>query len=254
VNRFFSVTVVAMDLTHLSVHLAAGTVDPKPPKAARALATGQVPPEHLDSLVAVFNGGFQERHGRWGMRVAGQTFLEARPDGCTIALYTDETVRIASWPRLEGGGTPVGQPAPAAPAKPVAFRQTPPCLVEDGAVHPRLVAGNDRAWGGHTKDVTTRRRSAIGIDAKGRVLFYGVSVEAPARYLAEGLRVAGCASAAQLDINWNWTRFLLVGEPQEGGLQVTSTLVPGMPHGKYEYVKRPSARDFFYVRTRGAKR
>ena len=134
--------------------------------------------------------------------------------------------------------------AEAAPA--LALRQTPPCLVEEGALHPLLLKGRDKAWAGYTPGVATRRRSAIGINRERNVLFYAVGVETTARLLADGLLAAGAHSAAELDINWNWTRFFVFGRDESGNIRVSKSLV-NVEHSNRSYVGRPSERDFFYV-------
>ena len=60
------------------------------------------------------------------------------------------------------------------------------------------------------------------------------------------MQAVGARSALQLDINWNWTRFLLVGL-RDGQPRVTSALIDDMAHGKNEYFSWPSNRDFFYL-------
>lgn len=240
VNHFWSVTVAAMSLRHVRLHWLAGTTDPKAPSDVPAEdRSGLVPESDRATLLAIFNGGFQSQHGHWGMMLHGHTFVAARKDGCTVAIYYKGAVRIRSWPVLARDES----------KDVAAFRQTPPCLVEQGSLNASLLAGNDRAWAGDTRDVKTRRRSAIGVDASGQILFYGLGEEVDARYLAEGMKAAGAIDAAELDINWNWTRFLLVAQA-DGALEFTSTLVPQMPHGQHEYLTRPTTRDFFYVTRR----
>jgi hypothetical protein len=199
-----------------------------------------VPAEHQSSVLAVFNGGYQTAHGRWGVMIDGKEFVPPRDPGCTVALYRDGSARIGAWPALANTRDDMS-----------AFRQTPPCLLEAGKLHPELEAHREGPWGGRVPNVKTRNRSAVGVDASGRVLFYGFGDEAGPRLLAEGMRVAGAVSAAQLDINYYWTRFLLIGRKQaDAPLQVTSTLSPKMQYESRGYVTRPAARDFFYVRRR----
>jgi hypothetical protein len=129
-----------------------------------------------------------------------------------------------------------------------AYRQTMPCLLEQGEVHESLKAGRDKMWAGRNPDITTRHRSVIGIHESGSILFYGVGIEATPKLLAEGMKYAGAFNATQLDINWGWMRFLLFGERKsDGQLGVTSTLIDQMVHGRTQYVKNPSDRDFFYL-------
>lgn len=108
-----------------------------------------------------------------------------------------------------------------------------------------------RRWGGRDPKRKTRRRSALGLDASGRILFYGFGEEVNARLLAEGMRIVGAKSATQLDINYSWTRFLLVGSPKaDAPTQITSTLVPDMKHRKRGYIEKWMPRDFFYLTSR----
>jgi hypothetical protein len=238
VSRWHTVTVVAIDLQRARVHLLAGSEDPKSKTAPPELRTGLVPSEHHDSLVAVFNGGWKTVHGSWGVMLAGHTFVPPKKEGCTIALMKDGSARIGAWPELE-----------AAVAEMDAFRQTPPCLVEDGALHRLLAAKQEHPWGGMEPNIKTRQRSALGVDSSGRILFYAYGEEVGAALLAEGLRAVGAVDAAELDINFIWVRFLLFGKPPpDGVLRVTSTLIPKMAHEKGGYISRPYARDFFYVR------
>lgn len=231
-SRFIALTVVSIDLQAVSVHFMPGSEDVGTGKVP--FAAGLVPAERQNALLAVFNGGFQPRHGRWGMKLGETTVVPPRDVGCTVALGKD-SVRIRTF-------TALTDELPSF----VAYRQTPPCLLEQGAVHPDLLAGRDKAWGGKAAGVVTRRRSALGIHASGDVLFYAIGVEATPRLLAEGLRAVGAAHAAELDINWNWTRFLLFGDNEQGKLRVSSSLVEG-DYSKSGYVERPSERDFFYV-------
>jgi hypothetical protein len=240
ISKWISVTVVAINLERAALHLVAGTEDPVSKTAPPELRTGLVPPEHHDSLIAVMNGGWKTAHGQWGVQVGGHTFVPPRPEGCTVAIFRDGHVRVRSWPALEPQLSEIE-----------AYRQTPPCLIESGAIHPLLAAGQERPWGGMSPKEKTRRRSALGADASGRILFYGFGEEAGAKLLAEGMRIAGALEAAETDINYSWTRFLLFGQKgPDRKLQVTSTLVPQMVHQKTGYVERAMPRDFFYLRRR----
>jgi hypothetical protein len=142
------VTIAAVDLTRTALRWMPGTGDVA--KAAPPVAkAGVVPEADRARVVAVFNGGWQPMHGRWGMRLSEHVILPARENGCTIGMRRDGTVALAPWPTI----------APAE-AELLAFRQTPPCMLHDGELHPELSKGNERPWGGNTANVVTRRRSA----------------------------------------------------------------------------------------------
>jgi hypothetical protein len=239
VSKFLSVVVVALDLGRLQIGWVPGADDPKVDALQPKVAAGLIPESARSGAVSVMNGGWQPRHGRWGMMTAGVVLMPPRPEGCTIALHESGRVSVGPWSGIEAG---VGELR--------AYRQTPPCLLHQGHLHPELERNNERRWGGRDPKRKTRRRSAIGIDESGSVLLFAVGIEVGAKLLAEALRHAGAASAAELDINWYWTRFLLLGDADSEGLKVTSTLLPGMEYAAREYTTRPSERDFFFARVK----
>lgn len=245
VSRWAKLTVVAIDLSGVRVGYVPGKADVESLKAlggsppAPSERVGVVPDNQREALLVVFNGGFKPRHGRWGMRAGGTTLLPPRDEGCTVAVDQRGLVRVASWERLS-----------QRESEPVSFRQTPPCLTQDGAIHPLLAQHNERPWSGFDPKRKTRRRSAVGVDASGRVLFYGLGEEMDPRVLAQGMLYAGAVNSAELDINWSWTRFLLFGQTRAGGLGVTSTLIDPMVFQPGEYLKRDAARDFFFLTRR----
>ncbi|MEM1029208.1 MAG: phosphodiester glycosidase family protein [Myxococcota bacterium] len=232
VSRFITVTVVAIDLARVDPHWVPGTDDPELDALPASVTPGKIPAAHHDRLLVVTNGGFAPRHGRWGMGVAGVTLVAPRDDACTVTLDAEGRVAIAPWPEVID---PEGLRA---------WRQTPPCLLDDGALHPNLERGALRAWAGRDPKRKTRRRSALGLDASGRVLFYGMGVETEADELARGLKAAGAHDAVELDINYSWTKFLVFGGDP---LAVTSTLIEDMKHARRGYVETSAFRDFFYL-------
>lgn len=233
------VAIVAIDLSRVGVHLVAGTLEPESKNVPEERRPGLVPQSHQPDLFAVFNGGFMAKHGRFGMMIDGDTFLPPRNDACTVALYRDRSIRIETWTDLK-----------ATEPDMVAYRQAAPCILKDGAEHPDLETDRrPRPWGSAENGDTEIRRSALGLDASGRVLFYGLGEWVTVKELAVAIKAAGAVDASQLDINWSYTRFLLFGRPSPGEpLQVTSTLVPKIKHSRQGYVSTPAERDFFYLR------
>jgi hypothetical protein len=233
--------IVAIDLRRIDLRLVAGTEEPKSKSVPPEHRPGLVAADDLAKLIAVFNGGFMAKHGGWGMMLDGETYVPARDEGCTIGLYKDGALRIGSWPALKDS-----EPSMAA------YRQTPPCLIEKGELHPVLLSEPEtKKWGSSETGEREIRRSALGLDASGRTLFYGMGEWMSARGLAESMQAAGAVNVAEIDINWSYTRFLFFGRPAPGDpLQVTSTLVPKMKFVSQGYVKKPSDRDFFYLKKR----
>jgi hypothetical protein len=233
------VALVAIDLRRVDLRLVAGTEEPLTRAVPEERRPGLVAPADLPALIAVFNGGFMTRHGQWGMKIGGDVFLPAREDGCTVAL-------------LPGGAVAIGPHPAVSPrlADALAYRQTPPCLVARGAVEPDLLGGEKpRRWGMSESGGVDIRRSALGLADGGRTLIYGLGEWITPRQMAEAMRAAGATDAAQLDVNWSYTRFLLYDPPVKPGAApaVSATLIPKIKHGLGLYVAKPSTRDFFYL-------
>jgi hypothetical protein len=197
---------------------------------------GLVPTADQPSLIAVFNGGFLTQHGQWGMRVDGDDFGAPREDGCTVALLDDGSVRIATHRAL----VPVL-------SRLRSYRQTPPCLVEGGTPDARLVHEDTaRLWGAAVGGKREIRRTALGLDATGRTLFFGIGEWIWARDLALAMKSAGAVDVAELDINWSYTRFLLYDRSTPP--KVISTVIEKVQYSKDGYISKAAPRDFFYLR------
>ncbi len=232
------VAIVAMDLERLGVRLVAGSQEPKNKRIPGTKRGGVVPEAERENLVAVFNGGFQTDHGLWGSMIDQTPYVKPREIGCTFALFKDESVKIGAWSAMQIHVDGMRS-----------YRQSPPCLVEESALHPDLIKGfTSKAWATSAEGRKDIRRSAVGVDATGRVLFFGLGEWVTAKQLGSAMMLAGAVSASQLDVNWIWTKFLFYGKPTpEDQLQVTATLVPKIQHSKRSYLVRPRSRDFFYV-------
>lgn len=239
IKKFSYVTIVAIDRSRVDLHLVAGTLEPESKSVPAERRPGLIPQAHQPDLIAVFNGGFMAKHGRYGMMIDGDIFLPPRDELCSVALLRDRSIRIQTWKDLRASERDI-----------VALRQTPPCILEGGVLHPELETDRrPRPWGGAENGDVEVRRSALGLDASGSVLFYGLGEWVTVKALADAMRAAGAINAAQLDINWSYTRFLFFGRPTPGDpLQVTETLIPKIKHSKQGYVTNPSERDFFYLR------
>ena len=231
--------VVAIDLRRIGVRLVAGTREPLSTTVPPERRPGLIPAADQADLVAVFNGGFMVHHGAWGMKVGDDVFLPPKDDGCTVALLQGGAVRIRSYPEIAPS---LGQV--------LAYRQTPPCLVEQGVVSPALLGSEKpRRWGMSETGGLDIRRSALGIAEGGRTLFYALGEWITPRDLAEAMRAAGAVDAAELDVNWSYTRFFLYRPPAAPGAepQVSATLIPKLKHAPRQYVGKPADRDFFYL-------
>ncbi|HKO49634.1 MAG TPA: hypothetical protein VJV79_18020 [Polyangiaceae bacterium] len=230
--------VFALDLSKLSVHAVAGSVEPKSVEAKSKVARpGVIPESDRGALVAAFNGGFKAEHGRFGMMVDGAELLSPKAQSCTFAATNDGGLRIAPWANLSGTDALSW------------WRQTPGCMLQDGALHPGLRSADSRNWGATLEGKTVIRRSAVGLSADARTLFVGISNATTARALALGMQHVGSRDVAQLDVNFSFPRFLLYREGEGNALSAVGA-VRGLLYQPDEYLGHASTRDFFYVTAR----
>ena len=234
-RSFAAVAVVAIDLARVGLTLVPGTVEPASTALPRARRPGIVPADQLADLLAAFNGGFKAEHGHFGMMLDGVTLLPPRDTSCTIGLYQDGSLQIRSYPALQDSAADLR-----------AYRQTPPCLVEEGQINSRL-SDSSKGWGAAVGGDTVIRRSALGLSADRKTLFYGLGVSVTADSLARAMLAAGAANAAQLDVNAIYPRFLFYAHPADEPPIVDSPLIPDIEFGKHEYVGAPEVRDFFFL-------
>lgn len=235
-RSFAVVAVVAIDLRRVEMLAVPGFGEPASAAMERSQRTGLIPAARHPDLLAAFNGGFQAVHGNWGMMVGGVTLLAPRPIGCTVARYKDGSMRVAVWKRMADTESEMAY-----------FRQTPPCLVEDGVVNPATRAEKNTGWGATVDGDTVIRRSAFGLDATGKIGFYVMGDALSAGSLAQAIHIAGAHDAAQLDVNFAYPRFFFYDGNQSAPPRITQPLAPLQNWKNDEYSTRPQFRDFFYL-------
>jgi hypothetical protein len=244
-NRSWAeVFVVAIDLRRARLHLVAGTKEPAATEDA-ALSmprAGVVPAEARDSVLAAFNGGFKTEHGQYGMFVDGTLLVKPKPGVCAIAAYKDDSVRIATWNVLEDSAPQM-----------TFWRETPVCMYENDKLHFRLADPTlAKKWGATLDGETVIRRSAIGIDKTGQVLFVSISNHTTARVIADGVHHAGATTVAQLDVNFSYPKFVTFEQKKnldsgETPKRIAIPLADGFEFSEDEYIREPARRDFFYL-------
>jgi hypothetical protein len=231
------VFIIAVDLRRTRLRAVAGSIEPEAStdEGRGYVRTGLIPEEHRRSIVVAFNGGFKAEHGQYGMKVDRVTLLPPRDAGCTVAGYPDGHVRIATWSSIASEAGDMAW-----------YRQTPACMVEAGDLHPGLKSDRATSWGTAIEGGTVVRRSAIGLDEKGEVLYACVSNATNARALARAMRHAGATRVAQLDINWSYPH-IVTFRPSKLGAPEGALLFDGFTYEDGTYLARRSRRDFFYV-------
>jgi hypothetical protein len=232
------VFVVAIDIPRVDLFVVAGSQEPKTdnPKTDSYERLARIPAEKHEELLAAFNGGFMTEHGAYGMKVDDIVLVRPRPNACTLALYKDGSVRIASWHNIANTESDMRW-----------YRQAPECMFENGKIHPGLTAGSGLKWGATLDGDTVIRRSAAGLSADRQILYVSITNHTTARVLADGLRHAGAVDVAQLDVNWSYPKFVLFEPGPEGGERKAVALASGFEFSEHEYIRKKARRDFFYV-------
>ncbi len=239
-NRSWSImAIVAVDLTTVDLHPIAGRHEPKntTKEAKEYERKAVIPAEHQDLLIAAFNGGYKSTHGDYGMMVDGVTLVRPRPLACTIAKYEDGSLVIRSWKKVKDTLDRM-----------VWLRQTPICMFDQGKPHPALSMPK-LGWGASAVSGTTViRRSAMGLNEKGDVLYVGIGDFLTAKVIAKGMRHAGAHSIAQLDVNFSFPKFFTYDYESPGSKKLKAIpLTDNFEFKEDEYVAGRAHRDFFYL-------
>jgi hypothetical protein len=233
-----AVTVIAADLRQVRLNIVAGRWEPKATEQAgfSYKRTGLIPEDAHDELLAAFNGGFKLEHGRYGMRVDGVTLVRPRARVCTVAMYPDDRLVIGSWERFSEDNEKFRW-----------WRQTPYCMWEEGKLHLGLRVDDATTWGATVDGDTVIRRSAIGVNEKGDVLFVGIGDSTTARAIATAMQHAGSYEVAQLDVNWSFPKFVTFERREGVGELIGIPISKSFEFNEEDFLRKPYARDFFYL-------
>ncbi len=224
-------SLVKMDMKKLGIGAVAGTYYPGGTHGK--YGPGFIPKTIQDAnrLLAVFNGGFQERDGHYGMIVGQTTYVPLRKNLATLVMPVDGSVQLVNY---------TGQ---IFPPDVLSIRQNGPFLVRDGKIT-SFVEQEPDTWGRTTTNSMYTWRSGLGITKEGN-LVYAVGNSLIPETLARALVAAGALNALQLDINPFWVRFILY-QSQNNGQYSFYPLLKSMQDGGYQYLHGYN-KDFFYV-------
>lgn len=227
--------VVAFDLTATRLHYIIGTDEPISEVKVDRPGTIPAADKQPGVLLAVFNGGFKARHGRFGVMVNDTVVIPPRDGLGTLVIYRDGTVRIREW----------GSDITSSPDI-LVWRQNGPLIIQNGKINPRTAENSTWDWGSTVdgEGVIPTWRSALGISSDGKNLYYVAGKDLTIPALAQALVSIGASEAIQLDINNYWVHFGTISF--EGGKPVTLPLFTEMNDNVNRYLDAYS-RDFFYV-------
>lgn len=189
--------------------------------------------------VAAFNAGFKFQQSAGGLYTEGRNAVRPLADGiASMVIRKDGSTDIAKWGRDAKMGPDI-----------VSVRQNLALIVDAGTPDPGLTSDRGGKWGTRKSQFQYTWRSAMGVDASGR-LIYAAGSKLTLTQLADAMVDAGAVRAMQLDIHdkvvtFNWFR------PAPGtALGVTAQkLTPSMERSATRYLV-PDQRDFVTILAR----
>lgn len=226
------VAVVALNLQDVKLHFVLGTSEPYD-QGVLQRASGAIPAADLQpgQLLATFNGGFKVAHGHFGAMAGGLVAVPPKTGLATLVIDQNGMVKMGEW------GVDIS-PSQAY----LAYRQNGVLIVKNGVVTPQV--DNPSYWGFTISGKTVTWRSAIGLDASGKVLYYFAGGYLNINTLANAISHMDAQTAMQLDINNYWVHFDAIRT--NGNNLISEPLFKEMNQNPDRYLK-PWIRDFFYV-------
>jgi len=235
-NRPYTVAaIVAVDLAQTRLHYILGFTDPV--SEVQLIRSGIIPKvdKQPGVLLAAFNGGYQTKHGNYGVMVSGTTWVPMRKGFGTLAIFKDGRVQIGVW------GTDFTSYDGIA-----VLRQNGPMIIQNGKINPQTADDAPEYWGYTVHGEVATWRSAVGLSADGKTVYYAAGASLTISSLAQALEAAGVDSAIQLDINYYWVLFCTVRFDKT--VPTALPLLAEMKDNVNRYL-HASARDYFYLTT-----
>jgi len=231
--------IVVFNLSVTRLGYVPGTIEPA--STAKLYRPGTIPMEDKQPgvLLAAFNGGFQTRHGNFGVMHDTVVLVPPRPSIATLAIYHDGRLGIAPWDAKLYDNKEVRT-----------WRQNGAMLIYNNEINPESTDKNKLLdnWGGNVTNVVGEEvvtwRSGIGLSANKQFLYYVAGPSLTVNTLANVFKTVGAKDAMQLDINPYWVQFVSVSDVKHQ-LKAT-TLLPEMSGYSERYLGAYTG-DYFYV-------
>lgn len=248
-RRFARVSVTAWDPSRLHLGVVAGTREPQSTTGLKG--SGQIPrsPGLLPRVVAAFNGGFQTKHGPYGMISDQKELIPPAGDAATVSTTRDGQILLGTWPS-NGEPKPPGRkslkPGESAPDWVQSLRQNLEPLVAENKFNPF----KRRKWGstaGKNVDKSHTVRTGICLlEGGGLAYFFGSDVSAET--LGKTMVAFHCDYGVHLDMNAGHSGFEFYNVKDDQGEDFEAhRMIAKMWHMNFpRYIKR-DGRDFFYL-------
>lgn len=220
--------VARFDQNLVAARLIAGTREPDQRVWPEG---GQVPPEQRAALVATFNAGFKMTSARGGFYADKRMAIPLRDGVASLVIDQGGKVSVEEWGRDRRWGPDVA-----------AVRQNLALIVDNGAPVPGLGANRDDRWGSARNQLQYTWRSAVGVDAGGR-LYYVAGDQLTLTSLATALATTGAVRGMELDIHPAEVHLFAYRHAPGSGDPVPTALLDRM-HGPRDRYLQPDQRDF----------
>lgn len=249
------VSVTAFDPARVELGVVAGTREPESTTGLKG--SGSIPrrPGLMPRVVAAFNGGFQSKHGPYGMVEEDRVLVPPAGDAATVAATSDGRVLLGTWPAA--GPSPGWKslaPGLPIPSNIHSLRQNLQPLVANGRLNPDRRKKWGSVAGKHIKDDTHTVRTGICLlDGGGVAYFFGPSLSADT--LGQAMLDFHCDYGVHLDMNSGHSGFEFYRVEDDAGEKFEAArMIKDMWHMNFpRYIGR-DARDFFYLRLRETPR
>lgn len=198
-RKFVKVFIYKFDLELLNLEFIPGKDDVEDEEI-----NGRMTTEQRDTVMWIFSGGFQYRHGYYGMKSNNKLLLKPKKGAATLLFYNDGTLKIVEW-----------DPKYLNDENIHSFRQNELMLVINGEVTPNI----NRLWGLTPKNVDPiyTVRSGLGLTDNNELIFaFGEHLSA--QTLAEGMIKAGVINGMHLDMNYYNVHLVNVQKTETGRL------------------------------------
>ncbi len=232
VHTSYTAGLAWMDTSLLRLVLHPGTQEPG---GGRWSQPPQLSAADRPAVLGAFNGGFRLDAARGGFLLGGRTAGVLRDGAASLVITADGRGQVGQWGRDVHPGRSV-----------VAVRQNLDLLVDGGQVAPGLDSNTRHRWGATIGNRLYVWRSGVGQTATG-ALVYAAGDRLSAATLAELLRRAGSVRAMELDINAEWTSYVLY---PTAAFPTERNLLPDMQRSAKRY-DTTGSRDFVAVLRRG---
>jgi hypothetical protein len=181
------------------------------------------------NLAAAFNSAFRLADSRGGFYGYGHTRSHLRTGAASLVIDSHGRISVGAW-GSEVSMTPTTQ----------VVRQNLALLVDGGQLVPGIGSNAGHHWGATVGNSYYVWRSGIGVTATGADVFVAGD-RLSAVSLATLLQRAGAVRAMELDINRDWTSFVVYRSPT--GATTEHNALPDMRRSPTRY-DRTSSRDF----------